>query len=100
MTLANASSLPDMPSASVMQASLPDWTTMPWIKSLTLTSDLRFTNMADVPEGPPPVRQACSETLNVVSILSVPDFNASNATASVMSLLMLAGGTSLSASFS
>src|SRR4029450_9045094 len=52
------------------------------------------------PGGAPPVRQACSLTLNAVSSVIRPAFNSRNTMASVISLLMLAGGASVSASFS
>jgi len=38
MTSTNAASLPEMSSASAMQASLPDWITMPRISSSTVTA--------------------------------------------------------------
>ncbi len=54
-------------------------------------------NMAAVPDGAPPVRQAFSLVWNSSSGLTLPSFMALKSTASVVSLLMLAGGTSSSA---
>ena len=44
-----------MPSARMMLASLPDCTAMPWINSSTVTASLIGTNIAEVPDGAPPV---------------------------------------------
>ena len=84
----------------MMQASLPDCTVTPRIRSSTLTVELSGANMAELPDGAPPSRQACSLTLNWSSSLIWPAFSSRNTTASVMSLLMLAGDISVSASFS
>ena len=53
-----------MPSASAMQASLPDWMMTPCSRSSTATLLWIGTNMLDVCEGAPPVRQALSLTMN------------------------------------
>ena len=69
ISLAKASSEPEIPSARMMQASLPDCTVTPRIRSSTLTVELSGANMAELPDGAPPVRQACSLTLNWSSSL-------------------------------
>ena len=51
---AKARSLPARPSASVMQASLPDCTTAPWIRSSTRDLLWIGRNMLDVWDGAPP----------------------------------------------
>ena len=56
--------------------------------------------IADVRDGAPPLRQALTLTVNSSSGLSWPDFRLRKMTASVISLLMLAGGIAVSASFS
>ena len=55
-----------MPSARMMQASLPDCTVTPWMRSATLTIELSGANMAEPPDGAPPVRQACSAHLELI----------------------------------
>ncbi len=61
---ANLSSLPAMPSASTMQASLADWMMTPCSRSSTDTWLWIGTNMLDVCDGAPPLRQAFSLTMN------------------------------------
>ncbi len=60
------------PSATVRQASFPDCTTIPRMSSEIGVDVLMGMNIADVPEGAPPVRQAYSLVLNSVSSLTVP----------------------------
>ncbi len=55
---ANSDSLPEMPSASAMQASLADWMITPCSRSSTDTLLWIGMNMLDVREGAPPLRQA------------------------------------------
>jgi len=74
-----------------MAASLPDCTVMPLSSSSSLAFLPTGTIMADVPEGAPPLRQAYSLMKNSSSRLISPALIALKATASVMSLLMLAG---------
>ena len=89
-----------MPSASAMQASLPDWMITPCIRSSTLTRLLSGANMVEPPEGAPPLRQAFSVMVISSSSLSLPCAISLNTTSAVISLDMLAGGMSLSAFFS
>ena len=93
-------SLPAIPSASVMQASLPDWTNAPWIRSSTLTRLWIAANMLDVWDGAPPRRQASSLTRYSVSSLMRPCLSSLNTTSDVISLAMLEGGVGVSAYFS
>ncbi|KAG0910900.1 hypothetical protein G6F32_016796 [Rhizopus arrhizus] len=67
---AKAASLPPTASASATEASLPDWTIMPWFSSSTVTGLRGSMNMRE-----PPVRQACSDTGTVCS--SVRRFSSS-----------------------
>ena len=92
---AKASSLPDRPSATTMQASLPDCTMMPRIRSSTRTCEFTSTNIFE-----PPIRQAFSETGSSSSSDRRPSFSRSNTMCAVMILLMEAGGMETSASFS
>ena len=90
-----ALSEPEMPSASTMQASLPDWMIMPRSRSSTRTSLPSSTNILE-----PPIFQAVSDTLKVVSMVISPFLSSSKTTAAVISLVIEAGGTRLSASLS
>ena len=92
---ANAASLPEMPSAMTMEASLPDCTMMPRNRSATLTRVLTMTNILD-----PPMRHAFSLTRNLSSRLSAPALSRSNTRYVVISLLIDAGGMPTSAAFS
>ena len=69
---AKAASLPAMPSASTMQASLPEWITTPLSRSLTLILLWIAANMVEPPDGAPPLRQAFSLTTNSSSSLMLP----------------------------
>ncbi len=91
MRRANWFSLPPMFSAMEMAASLADWITMPLIRSSTVALVPTGTNIAALPEGAPPRRQANSLMKNWSSSLMSPALSALNATASVISLAMLAG---------
>ena len=97
---ANLSSLPAMPSASAMQASLADWMMTPCRRSSTDTRLWIGMNMLDVCDGAPPVRQALVLTMNSSVGLSRPCLISLNTTSAVISLERLAGGTSSSAFFS
>ena len=88
-----------MPSATAMQASLPDCTMMPWISSSSRARVLTGIIIADVPDGAPPLRQALTLTRNSSDGFSWPLFSTLNSMASVISLLMLAGGAASSAFF-
>ena len=94
---AKASSLPAMPSASAMQASLPDWIITPCNRSRTLTRLFSAANIAEPPDGAPPLRQAFSLMVISSSYLSLPSAIACRTTSVVISLDMLAGGLALSA---
>ena len=83
-----------------MQASLPDWIITPCIRSLTLTRLLSAANIAEPPEGAPPLRQAFSEMVISSSHFSLPCAMVWRTSSVVISLDMLAGGLSLSALFS
>ena len=80
-----------MPSATTMQASLPDWMMMPCSNSSSRTLLWIGIIIAEVPDGPPPRRHAPSLTTNSSVTLMLPSLRARNSTASVISLLMLAG---------
>ena len=67
MRSAKLSSLPDIPSAMTTQASLPDSTIMPLIRSSTVTSLPSSTNMRE-----PPMLRARSLTRNRVSSFRRP----------------------------
>ena len=85
-------------SATAMAASLPDCTMMPLISSSTFALVPTGTNIAEVPDGAPPLRQAFSLIRYSSVSLTSPALSALNTTASSISLLMLAGGMSSSAS--
>jgi len=89
-----------MPSASAMQASFPDWIITPCRRSRTLTRLFSAANIAEPPDGAPPLRQAFSLTVISSSNLSLPSRMVCNTSSTVISLDMLAGGLSLSALFS
>ena len=67
---ANAASEPDNASATTMQASLPDWTTIPRIRSSTRTCLSTSTNILE-----PPIRQALRLTTNLSSSERCPAFS-------------------------
>ena len=73
MRAANSSSLPARPSATTMQASLPDWMRMPRIRSSTFTSESMSTNILE-----PCMAQAFWLTWKVSVSLTSPRFSASN----------------------
>ncbi len=100
MSRANAPSLPAMPSASAIAASLPEWTIRPSSKSLTLIREWIAAYIVEPPDGAPPRRQAFSLMTNSSSGLTLPSAIWSNTMSAVISLAMLAGGTSWSAFFS
>ena len=83
-----------------MQASLPDWIITPCIRSRTLTRLLSAANIAEPPDGAPPLRQAFSEMVISSSHLSLPCSMVCRTNSVVISFDMLAGGLSLSAFFS
>jgi hypothetical protein len=100
MRCAKASSFPASASAMTMQASLADCTTAPLIRSSSRIEDLTSAYMVEPPETAPPRRQASSLTVNCWSSVIVPAFSASKTMIMVIILLMEAGGTGTSASFS
>ena len=69
---ANAPSVPASPSASAIQASLPEAIITPRSRSSTFTRLLIAANIAEPPEGAPPLRQACSLMVNSSSSLMRP----------------------------
>ena len=75
---AKASSDPEMFSASVMQASLPDMMMMPWSSSSTVGVSPGASPMVEVPEGKPPLRHAFSLTVNLSLMESSPRRTISN----------------------
>jgi hypothetical protein len=95
--LAKVSSVPPMPSASAMAASLPDWMMTERSRSETFTFELSSANMVEPPEAAPPSRQACSEMKNSSFIDSLPRCSSSKTTATVISFAMLAGSSGSSA---
>ena len=64
---------PPMASASVVAASLPDWTIMPLIKSLTLAGTLGLRNIRE-----PSIFQPASDTVSIWSARNVPFSKALN----------------------
>src|SRR5665213_2835329 len=95
---AKSASVPAMPSASTMQASLPDWMIMPCSRSSTGTLLLSAANIVEVCEGAPPLRQAFSLTLYSSVRLTLPSFMRWKTYSAVISLARLAGKISLSGS--
>jgi hypothetical protein len=97
---AKLSSLPATPSATAIEASLPDCTMMPRNRSDSFTRLLSWANIDEPLDGPPPLRQAFSEIRNSLSRLSRPCRISLKITSTVMVLAMLAGTMSSSAFFS
>src|SRR5246127_4899910 len=93
-------SLPAMPSASAMHASLPLGMIAPCRRSSTDTLLLIAANMVEVPEGAPPLRQAFSLMRYSSVSLTVPSLMAWNTTSAVISFIMLEGARNSSAFFS
>ena len=83
---AKAFSVPEIPSARTMAASLPDWTIMPCRSSRTDTVLPTSRNVRD-----PPFFQAFSEMVNLSSIPSWPSAIRWNATKTVMIFAIDAG---------
>ena len=77
---AKASSVPLMPSATTTEASLPDWITMPRIRSSTLIWSLGLRNMVEPPLAAPPLSQALRLTVMVSVSLSLPSLSRSKST--------------------
>ena len=96
---AKLSSVPAMPSASVIAASLPDWMIMPRSRSSTRTWLLSFRNIAEPCALAPPVSQAFCETVKRSSRWSFPAFSWSNTISAVISLAVDAGCIGWSAFF-
>src|ERR1700682_6105358 len=92
ITCTNTSSLPATASASAMQASLPDWITIPRISSSTFTGRRGWMNMRD-----PGARQARSETFTCWPRESFLSRSAVNTTYAVMILVSEAGSMRSSA---
>ena len=61
-----------------MHASLPDTMIAPFSRSETLTLELIGRNMVEPSVPAPPVRQACSLTVNSSVMVSRPAFRRSN----------------------
>ena len=97
---ANAFSLPAMPSARMMQESLPLETARPRSRSSTLIWLFSAANIVELPAGAPPVRQANSLTLYSSVSLIVPFLSSLKTTSAVISFCMLDGAISWSAFFS
>src|SRR5688572_28596969 len=81
------STVPPRASATTTQASLPDWMTMPRIRSSTAMREPSSTNILE-----PWVRQARSDTGNLSVSLTRPSFNRLNSRSMVISLDIDAGG--------
>src|SRR5215217_8158924 len=99
-SVAKIRSLPAMPSASAMQASLPLWMMAPRRRSSTETLLWMAANMVGPPEGAPPLRQAFSLMRYSSVSLTSPFLRALNTTSAVISFIMLEGARSSSAFFS
>ncbi len=97
---ANVASLPAMPSAIAMQASLPDCTITPCRRSITFTRLFSGANMVEPPDGAPPRRQAFSLMMNSVLRSRSPSLIWWRTSSTVISLARLAGEVSWSAAFS
>jgi len=95
---ANSDSVPAMPSASTMQASLPDWMIMPCSRSSTGILLLSAANIVEPCETAPPLRQAFSLTEYSSVSLMRPSFISWKTYSEVISLARLAGKISLSGS--
>ena len=88
---AKLSSDPEMPSAMAMAASLPDWTTRPWMRSDTAMRLFRAANMVEPPDLAPPARHAFSDTTKVSSSFSRPSLISRKAISAVSTLVVEAG---------
>ena len=99
-SVAKMRSLPAMPSASAMQASLPLWMIAPCRRSSTETLLLRMANIVEPPDGAPPLRQAFSLIRYSSVSLTLPFLMALKTTSAVISFIMLEGARSSSAFFS
>src|SRR5664279_1126109 len=95
---AKSASLPAIPSASTMQASLPDWMIMPCSRSSTGILLWIAANMVEPCEGAPPLRQAFSLTVYSSVGLMRPSLISWNTNSAVISLARLAGKMSWSGS--
>ncbi len=84
-----------MPSASTMQASLPDCTIMPWMRSFTVTVWPSGTNIFD-----PPIRHAFSLTGSPWSSVNRPALSMPKTIYAVISLVMEEGVICVSAALS
>src|SRR4029450_5394751 len=89
---AKVDSLPEMPSASAIQASLADWMIAPCRRSSTATLLLIGMNMLDVCDGAPPLRHALVLTRDSVVDLGAACLFPVNTTSGVINLDRLAGG--------
>ena len=83
-----------------MQASLPDCTTAPWMRSSTRDLLWIGRNMLDVCDGAPPRRHAFSLVMYSVSSVMWPCLSSLKTISAVISLVMLEGGVGVSAYFS
>src|SRR5687767_6935390 len=98
MSSANVASLPAACSASAIEASLPDWITMPYSRSLSGTVSLTGRKLVEPSVAAPPPRQACSLMCTGSSSLILPAASSDETTYDVMTLVMLAGATRVSPS--
>src|SRR5688572_29299187 len=99
MSSANVASLPAACSASAIEASLPDWITMPYSRSLSGTVSLTGRKLVEPSVAAPPPRHACSLMCTGSSSLILPAASSDETTYEVMTLVMLAGATRVSASW-
>src|SRR5258707_9915975 len=83
---ANVDSLPEIPSASAIEASFADWMMTPCKRSSTATLLWIGINILDVRDGAPPRRQALVLTMNASVGLSRPCLISLNTTSAVINL--------------
>ena len=95
---ANSSSVPAIPSANAMQASLPDATIIPLKRFSTDTSSPTIINIDEYPAVDS--LQAFSDTINFSSSVSSPFLIKSKAIIEVIIFVIDAGYMEMSASFS
>src|SRR3981081_4666468 len=93
-------SLPAIPSARIMQESLPLWMIAPCRRSSTAILLWMAANMVEPPAGAPPLRQAVSLTRYSSVRLTSPCLMAWKTTSAVISFIMLEGARNSSAFFS
>ena len=89
--LEKPSSDPEMPSAKVMAASLPESITRPRMRSSTRTRLFTARNIVEPPEVVPPRRHAFSDTVKVSSRFKRASANCSNTISATMTFEVEAG---------